>query len=114
MRALAVEPLPGERATHDPAAVWHLASVGHNGGPPLDEHVPAWGVNGVRSYFTWRAARQKAFSGSRDAVLRRLRRAKACGLTYEQYTSYLLDTGRHLQPEDVDLIARIKASGPAE
>ena len=81
----------------------------HNGGPLLDDHVPAWGRHGVRTYFTWKAARRKAFHASAGTVRRRALKAKACGLTYEEYTSFLLDAGRYLQPTDTDEINAIKA-----
>lgn len=90
-------------------------SIGHNGGPPLDEHVPPWGPGPIGSYFYWKKARQAAFSKvSREVALMRLERARRIGLTYEEYTLEILDRGRHLQPEDVERIAEIKlARGPA-
>lgn len=85
----------------------------HNGGPQLDEppeHVPPWGNQGIRTYFAWRTAHRQAWGQpSRATVLRRLKKARACGLTYEEYTSVLLDTGCHLQPDDTALIAEIVA-----
>lgn len=85
----------------------------HNGGPLLEEppeHVPPWGKRGIGTYFSWRTAHQRAWAQpSRDTILRRLNKARACGLTYEEYTSVLLDTGRHLQPGDAALIAEIVA-----
>lgn len=81
----------------------------HNGGPLLDDHVPEWGRRGVSAYFTWKAARQKAFHASPGTVRRRALKAKACGLTYEEYTSFLLDAGRYLQPTNTDEINAIKS-----
>lgn len=82
----------------------------HNGGPPLDDHTPPWGSNGVRRYFAWKRAHTQAWQPvSRETALRRLKRAKACGLTYEEYVSHLLDTGQYLQPEDVAIITGIIA-----
>ena len=81
----------------------------HNGGPLLADHVPEWGLRGVRAYFTWTAARRKAFHASPGTVRRRALKAKACGLTYEEYTSFLLDAGRYLQPTDTDEINAIKS-----
>jgi hypothetical protein len=73
----------------------------HNQGPPLDEHVPEWGRDGFGSYFEWRAAHRKARkSAGRDIAMHRLARAEAAGLTYEEYTLELLDTGRYLQQGD--------------
>ena len=82
------------------------------GGPPLDEepHVPAWGTGPIRTYVAWRTARKKAFAPvSRDVALFRIRKAERLGLTYEEYTSELLDSGRHLQAEDTQRIAEIIA-----
>lgn len=84
----------------------------HNGGPPLDDpdgHVPPWGKNGFRSYFGWKKAHRAAWKVSPAIAKRRARQARACGVTYEEYTSLLLDTGRHLQPGDTELIAAIMA-----
>ncbi len=92
-----------------PAAVASAPVKGHNGGPDLDDHVPEWGRNGIRRYFVWKAARQTAFAVSAGTAIRRARKAAACGVTYEEYTSYLLDTGRYLQPDDMDAIDAIKA-----
>jgi hypothetical protein len=81
----------------------------HNGGPPL-EHVPAWGLNGIGSYFKWRAACDQAWKRlPRETKLRRLKKAEACGLTYQEYTLVILETGRFLQPDDTDTIQRIIA-----
>jgi hypothetical protein len=82
----------------------------HNGGPPLDDHEPEWGTGPIRVYFRWKAAHRTAWQPpSHEIAVRRLRKAEACGLTYEEYTAELLDTGRYLQPDDVERIARIKA-----
>ena len=83
---------------------------GHNGGPPLDDpdgHVPPWGKGKIGTFFVWREAYRRAWKVSPAIALLRLKRARACGLTYEEYTSVLLDQGRHIQPSDTDLIAEI-------
>jgi len=83
----------------------------HNGGPPLDDHVPIWGPNGIGCYFDWKRAHKQAWKKvSRTTALRRLQKAEACGLTYEEYTLVLLETGRFLQPEDKEIIAMIVAT----
>jgi len=86
------------------------AGPGHNGGPPLaDEHIPAWGRGGIGTYFSWQAAHRKAWRNlAPELMLKRLQRAERIGLTYEEYTLELLERGRHLQPDDVAQIARIK------
>ena len=63
--------------------------IGHNQGPPLDPGA-SW-----RRY-VWSKARDKAWENPPiEVVRRRLKRAKALGLTYKQYTALLLD-GRKL------------------
>lgn len=102
--------MPKPRARRSPAPT-AVAEIGHNGGPPLDEpHVPAWGTGPIRTYVAWRAARKAAFQApSRDVAMFRVKKAARLGLTYDEYMSELLDTGRHLQAEDADRIAEIIA-----
>src|SRR5438046_9845195 len=84
-------------------------AAGHNGGPPLEEHVPEWGSNGIGNYFDWKRAHRKAWkSASRDVALFRLGKAERLGLTYEEYTLEILERGRYLQIEDTERIAEIK------
>jgi hypothetical protein len=94
-----------------PAGMSAPIGIGHNGGPPLeDEHVPEWGHGGAYPYFRWKAAHRAAWkSVSRDVALSRLARAERVGLSYEEYTLELLERGLHLQPEDADRVAGIKA-----
>ena len=82
----------------------------HNGGPPIeDEHVPEWGRGGIGNYFSWKAARRKAYRGlSPEIMMLRAARAERLGLTYEEYTLDLLERSRYLQPSDVARIERIK------
>lgn len=91
---------------------------GDNGGPPLDDekphvtkaHVPPWGRKGIGTFFWWKKAHAAVWkSPSRETQLRRLAKAEALGLTYEEYTLEILERGRYLQPEDVARIAAIKA-----
>ena len=74
----------------------------HNNGPPLeDEHVPEWGRGGFGTYFEWRRAHRAAWKSiPAEVALRRLGKAEALGLSYEEYTLELLDTGRYLQEDD--------------
>jgi hypothetical protein len=86
-----------------------LAIAGHNGGPPLDEHVPEWGSNGIGTWFYWKATHNRAWKNvSHDVALFRLRKAESIGLTYQEYTLESLERGRYLQPEDHERIAAIK------
>jgi len=51
--------------------------------------------------YAWKQAHAEAWkTPPRDIVLFRLRRAAEAGLTYEEYTSRLLDTGRYPQAGD--------------
>jgi hypothetical protein len=64
--------------------------LGHNRGPPL-ELGPSW------RHFCWKKAHARAWkTPPREIALSRLARAEALGLTYREYTSVLLDRGRHL------------------
>ena len=87
-----------------------IAGIGHNGGPPLDEHVPEWGVGGIKSYFSWRAASEAAFKKVPvETAIRRATRAQELGLTYRKYQIEILERGRFLQREDTARIAEIIA-----
>jgi len=83
--------------------------LGHNGGPPLDEHVPEWGPGGIGNYFAWRAAKDTAFRIPAEIAVRRARKAEALGLTFEEYQLEILERGRHIQAEDTVRIAEIIA-----
>ncbi|MFZ4759994.1 MAG: hypothetical protein ACOYLX_17650 [Burkholderiaceae bacterium] len=73
------------------------AQIGHNNGPPLDDEVNDGFVR-----YRWRKAHKEAWKNPPLSILRfRVARAEAAGVSYEEYTSALLDTGRHLQAEDV-------------
>lgn len=76
---------------------WGLpAPIGHNNGPPLEEHV-----NDAFVRYRWRKAHREAWKNPSMSILRfRVARAEAAGVTYEEYVSELLDTGRHLQAGD--------------
>jgi hypothetical protein len=85
------------------------SALGHNGGPPLDEHVPEWGTAPIPVYFAWKAAHRRAWRPvPREIALMRQARAEALGLTYGEYTAELMDTGRWLGPGDAARIAAIK------
>lgn len=71
-----------------------LPTIGHNGGPPLDEPQPdSGGWNG----YCWRRAHAKAWkTPGREIALRRLKRAEELGMTYREYTAVILDRGIYL------------------
>ena len=77
---------------------WGLpAGIGHNNGPPLEDEV-----NDAFVRYRWRKVHKEAWRTPPMSILKfRVARAEAAGVTYEEYTAELLDTGRHLQPEDV-------------
>src|SRR6266581_659214 len=82
---------------------------GHNGGPPLDQHVPEWGDGGIGNYFYWKAAHRRAWHNPSPGIVSfRIRKAERLGLAYEEYTLEILERGRHLQIDDVERIAEIK------
>lgn len=86
-----------------------IAGIGHNGGPPL-EHVPEWGVGGIKTYFVWRAASEAAFKAVPvETAIRRAKKAESLGLTYREYQLEILERGRFLQAEDKERIAEIIA-----
>jgi hypothetical protein len=86
-----------------------IASAGHNQGPPLDEHVPEWGTDGIGNWFYWKAAYNKVHKNvSRDVALFRVSKAERLGLTYDEYTLEILERGKYLQEDDVERIAAIK------
>ena len=91
--------------------------VGHNGGPPIDEPV-----NDLFVRYRWRKAHKEVWKNpSHSIMMFRLARARAAGVTYEEYVSTLLDTGRHMQAgdkprtpaEDSGLIRAAPAAAPA-
>lgn len=80
-----------------------LASIGHNGGPPLDLSFAA---------HAWRKAHRKAWkTPPREVALARLRRAERVGLTYRDYASVLMDRGSNLSV--VVLAPGVLKAGPA-
>lgn len=85
---------------------------GHNGGPPLEDYAgPPWGNGDAYRFLAWRKAHKSAWKApSPDVALMRLSRAEGLGLTYEEYTLEILERGRHLQVEDAERIAAIKAA----
>lgn len=68
------------------------ARAGHNGGPALEDPDP----NATWRLFCWRLAVKQAWSAPRGAVLRRLARAEAQGMTHRAYTLEILERGRYL------------------
>jgi hypothetical protein len=83
--------------------------MGHNGGPPLDEHVPEWGVGGIGNYFGWKSAAESAFKLPPETAIRRARKAEALGLTFREYQLEILERGSYLQEGDRERIAQIIA-----
>src|SRR5882724_3670118 len=87
-----------------------IPGPGHNGGPPIDEHIPEWGVGGIRTYFAWRAASEAAFKSlPAETAIRRAKKAEALGLSFREYQLEILERGRYLQADDTQRIAEIMA-----
>jgi hypothetical protein len=97
-------------ATPEGETVDASARLGHNAGPPLDDDEgPPWGDGDPYLYFCWDRAWRQAWKGAPyDIMMRRLERAEALGLTYEEYTLEVLERGRHLQTTDAERIKAIK------
>ena len=74
-------------------------TIGHNGGPPLDEdEEPPGKLLFVK--WAWTQARKKAFGApTTEIMMFRLSRAEAAGMSYDQYMSHLLDTGKYAQAD---------------
>ncbi len=71
------------------------ASLGHNGGPPLDEEEPDSGASW--RFWCWKRAHKRAWkTPPREIALRRLARAEELGMSYREYTLEILERGRHL------------------
>jgi hypothetical protein len=68
--------------------------LGDNGGPPITEAPDpgrAWRLH------CWRVALEAAWAPPPpEVVIRRVKRAKAVGVTYHQYTLEILERGRYL------------------
>lgn len=85
-------------------------SIGHNGGPPLEDRF-AWGDAPIDVYFAWKRAYAEVWKEvSHHTLLRRVKKAEELGLTYEEYVMEILFNGRYLQEEDRQRIAEIKAA----
>ena len=97
------------RSPTGPVSPASSPTAGHNLGPPLDEHTPEWGNDGIGNYFYWKAAHRAAWKNPSPGIVAfRIKKAERLGLTYEEYTLEILERGRHLQIEDVERIAEIK------
>ena len=102
---------PALQALRPPPEIigWGLsrpAPIGHNQGPPLEPVGDAF----VR--YLWRRAHREAWKNPPLSILKlRVARAEAAGVSYRAYMLELLDSGRHLQAEDV--AARTGAPAPA-
>ena len=68
------------------------ASLGNNGGPPLND----FDADGAWGQFVWRRAHKKAWSAPPEIALRRLARAEELGMSYREYTLEILERGKYL------------------
>ena len=102
----------GQMVPPEPILTWGIGDVshmghttGHNGGPPLDEQ-PGY----LWRKHAWTQAYKKAWAPpSMDVLKFRVARAEAAGLTYHEHMLELLDSGKHLQKEDVAKRQRVVA-----
>ncbi len=91
-----------------PAPHLHI-TIGHNGGPPLEDGFK-WGDAPIDVYYAWKRAHDDVWKGiPYHTMIRRVKLAEALGLTFEEYTLEILFNGRYLQAEDTGRIAEIKA-----
>lgn len=68
-----------------------MTSIGHNGGPPLEDEGAAW------RGWVWRRTHRKAWkTPPREIALRRLARAEELGMSYKEYTLEILERGKFL------------------
>jgi len=75
-----------------PPDVESLPTVGHNGGPPLEDEP-----RGGFVHYCWKRAHQRAWRNpGREIMMRRLKRAEELGMTYREYTAVILDRGIYL------------------
>lgn len=74
-----------------------MPGLGHNRGPPLlDEEAEPRKADSYHR-FCWKMAHAAAWKQPPyEVVMRRLRRARALGMTYREYTSLILDRGVYL------------------
>ena len=98
----------GQMVPPEPILTWGIgdvALIGHNGGPALDE-APGY----LWRKHVWTQAYKKAWAPPSMAVLKfRVARAEAAGLSYHDYMLELLDSGKHLQKDDVERRPRVVA-----
>ncbi len=70
-----------------------LPTVGHNGGPPLEDTPRPGGF----VYYCWKRAHRRAWRNpGYEIMMRRLKRAEELGMTYHEYTAAILDRGVYL------------------
>jgi hypothetical protein len=69
-------------------------SIGHNGGPPLEDPPLTPDSSESWNHYCWRRAHKRAWkTPPREIALRRLQRAEELGMTYREYTAVILDRG---------------------
>ena len=66
-------------------------TIGHNGGPPLEEPDPGGG-----RLHLWKRAKKKAWAVPREIALSRLARAEQLGMSYREYTLEIMERGKYL------------------
>ena len=96
MSDITIDELPAAAEAPARADQRLTAGIGDNGGPTLDEAEADPDTLSWRSW-VWRRAYKKAWkTPPREIALRRLERAEALGMTYQEYTLEILERGRYL------------------
>jgi len=83
-----------------PLLTWGLEppAIGHNGGPTIEEE-PGY----LWRRHCWTKAHREVWKNPGLSIMKfRVARAEAAGVSYRDYMLHLLDTGRHLQRQDVE------------
>ncbi len=81
-------------------------------GHPLDEHIPEWGVGGIKTYFSWRVASENAFKKVPvETASGGPGKPRSSASPTAEYQLEILERGRFLQKEDTIRIAGDRRSG---
>ena len=95
----------GLKLPPEPLLTWGLepAPAGHNGGPALDPRSEEEQPGYLWRRHCWTKAHREVWKNPGMSIMKfRVARAEAAGVTYREYMLELLDTGRHLQKQDVE------------
>ncbi len=72
-----------------------MITIGHNGGPPLEEPLDPEALSFAA--WNWRRAKKRAWkTPPPEIALRRLARAEELGMSYKDYTLEIMERGKYL------------------